>query len=87
MLQRNLEHKITAKVRVFVGQRLKAISGNYFSQVYFLCILGKLRRGQRKRDRRTGQTDRQADRQTGGLADFAALKTVKRGKNQVPLDA
>jgi len=39
LLQRNLEHKITAKVRVFVSQRLKAISGNYFSQVYLLCIL------------------------------------------------
>jgi len=39
LLQRNLEHKITAKVRVFVGQRLKAISGKYFSQIYFLCIL------------------------------------------------
>lgn len=39
LLQKNLEHKISAKVRVFVGQRLKAISGKYFSQVYFMTIL------------------------------------------------
>jgi len=39
LLQRNLEHKISAKVRVFVGQRLKAISGKYFSQIYFMTIL------------------------------------------------
>lgn len=40
LLTRNLEHKITAKIRVFVSQRLKAISGNYFSQTYFVYILG-----------------------------------------------